>query len=52
MAGFNNIIGHEELSGNLKNAMKTGKVPILIFLPEARIRKKTSCNNLCDDASV
>ena len=26
MAGFNNIIGHEEIIRHLKNAMKTGKV--------------------------
>ena len=41
MAGFNNIIGHEEIIRHLKNAMKTGKVSILIFLPEDPDQEKS-----------
>lgn len=52
MAGFNNIIGHEEIIRHLKNAMKTGKVSHSYILPEDPDQEKASCNNLCNDSSV
>ena len=52
MAGFNNIIGHEEIIRHLKNAIENREsFPFLYFYRKTRIRKKASCNNLCNDSS-
>ena len=41
MMGFNNIIGHEEIIGHLKNAMESGKIShSYIFTGEPGAGKK------------
>ncbi len=37
MMGFNNIIGHDEIIGHLKNAIDREKYRILIFLPANQV---------------
>ena len=45
MMGFNNIIGHEEIIGHLKNAIEE-KYRILIFLPANQVLVKSSSQGL------
>ena len=37
MMGFNNIIGHDEIIGHLKNAIDAGKISHSIFLPANQV---------------
>ena len=44
MMGFNNIIGHEEIIGHLKNAIESGKIShSYIFTGEPGSGKKLEC---------
>lgn len=46
MMGFNNIIGHEEIIGHLKNAIESGKISHLIFLPANQVLVRSSLQGL------
>ena len=53
MAGFHDIIGHDDIIRHLKNAIETGKVShSYIFYRQTRIRQEASCGNFCGSAAV
>ena len=49
MAGFHDIIGHDDIIRHLKNANRDrGRCPTLIFFTgEPGLRQETSCGGLC-----
>ena len=53
MMGFNNIIGHEEIIGHLKNAIESGKIShSYIFTGEPGSGKKLLAGTFCGNTSV
>mgnify|MGYP000730171284 CR=1 FL=1 len=53
MMGFNNIIGHEEIIGHLKNAIESGKIShSYIFTGEPGSGKKAPRRDFCVNTSV
>lgn len=53
MMGFNNIIGHEEIIGHLKNAIESGKIShSYIFTGEPGSGKEAPCRDFCGNTSV
>ena len=46
MMGFNNIIGHEEIIGHLKNAIESGKISHSYILPANQVLVRSSLQGL------
>lgn len=53
MAGFHDIIGHDDIIRHLKNAIETGKVShSYIFTGEPGSGQEASCGDFCSSAAV
>lgn len=52
MAGFSDIIGHEQIIGHLKNAIALDKSAMHIFLTDQSFPENDACRGFCHGTAM